>query len=86
MKPEENTVYCRMLGHAVPLRYCLEPGNPDFCKNIISCWSDKFDIESYLNTHYSQEYISKTLNPEPRGKMASLVSLIQEAQRRTQDR
>jgi hypothetical protein len=74
-----------MLGHAVPFRYCLEPGSPVFCKNIISCWSDTIDIESYLNTHYSQEQISKALHPEPREKMTSLVSLIRKSQERLKD-
>lgn len=85
MEDKETTIYCRMLGHAVPFRYCLEPGNPVFCKNILSCWAATFDIESYLSEHYTKADIEYALKSKTTGKMVSLLSLIQQSQERMKE-
>ena len=73
--------YCRLLGHDVTFAYCRRPGGERFCRNIVGCWADSFDIQCYLRENYTGEQISASMAP-PKEKMVTLVELIQQARDR----
>lgn len=77
-EPTDAMRYCRILGHHVPFSYCLEPGAPRFCRHIVNCWFERFDIEGYLGEHFSEQEIAEATSP-PAPKLESLVSLIDRA-------
>ncbi len=80
---DEKTIYCRMLGHHLSFSYCRRPGNRLFCSRIVACWGEQLDITAYLEEHFSREEIQEAMSL-PKPKMASLVDLIQQAQKRTE--
>lgn len=78
---DEEVRYCRMLGHEVPFSYCRKPGKEQFCRHIVNCWFEKFDIQAYLAEHFTEEQIQAAITP-PAPKVESLLSLIERAKGR----
>lgn len=70
-----------MLGHEVPFSYCRKPGGEQFCRHIVNCWFEQFDIQAYLAEHFTEEQIRAASRP-PAPKVESLLSLIERAQKR----
>lgn len=72
-----------MLGHEVPFSYCRtsQEGNP--CFKILDCWFDKFEIQAYLDAHYTPE-AQATFLSKPAPKVVTLLDLIEKAKQRTQ--
>jgi hypothetical protein len=79
---DEKLRYCRMLGHEVPFSYCREPGGVHFCRHIVNCWFERFDVEGFLSANYSAEEIAEALKP-PVPRIESLLSLIERAKEST---
>ena len=67
-----------MLGHHVPFSYCREPGSASYCRHIVNCWFERFDVQSYIQEHFTEDEIERVMKPSV-PKMASLFSLIQSA-------
>ena len=78
---DQRKIRCRMLGHEISFAYCRQPGNELPCRKILDCWFEKFDVEKFIQDHYSQEQINQIVAP-PKPKMTSLVELIKQAQQR----
>ena len=77
---------CPRLGGPVPFKYCLDPGdNIGPCFKIMDCWWEDFDIKAYLEMNLSPEALEKLTASKPPAKVASLVDLIEQAQKRTTD-
>jgi len=74
----DDTIYCRLLGHEVPFSYCRRPGSDVFCKNITGCWEGRIDIHSFLAANYTSEQIAQAFKPKA-PKIVSLLDLIQKA-------
>ena len=76
--------YCKMLGHHVPFSYCVsspeQRTEQKLCSQIRNCWFEQFDIDAYLEEHFSKEEILKLIEPK-RTKMSSLVELIEKAKK-----
>lgn len=79
---DEQTIYCRMLGHAVPFRYCRTTADQTPCRKIMDCWFEIIPIREYLEEHFSPEQLSAFFKP-PEPKMTSLLDLIEQARKRT---
>ncbi len=78
---DDRRRYCRLLGHEVPFSYCRAPASEVFCRHVVDCWSERFDVRRFLNEHFDAQMIEKALGPvQP--KMSRLVSLIHEAKTR----
>jgi hypothetical protein len=67
--------YCRMLGHTLSFRYCraMNTGLP--CHNILNCWFERFDIETFIAENYSEEELRDIFKP-PKMKIATMVEVI----------
>ena len=77
---DDKKKYCRMLGHEIAFSYCRQTASAQPCRKIFDCWFDTFDIERFMKEHFSAEELKAILAP-PKDKMASLVELIQQAQK-----
>lgn len=77
---DQDTGYCRMLGHHVPFSYCRTGAGSQPCRKILDCWFETFDVRTFVNEHYSQEQIQAILTPA-KPKMLSLLELIEQARR-----
>jgi hypothetical protein len=78
---DHREVYCRMLGHHLNFNYCrlMQDGLP--CFKIKDCWFEQFDIQGFIEAHYTEEEI-KSFSTPPRPKMVTLMSLLEQAQKR----
>jgi hypothetical protein len=79
---DEKEQRCRILGHAVPFKYCkkLPEGRP--CRLIVSCWQGYLDVSAYLEKNYTPEQIEEILGP-PKPKITSIVEMIEQARKVT---
>ena len=75
---DNNTRYCRFLGHYVPFSYCRQCNNTLFCKRIAECWSGKIDVASFLLNHFTAEEREEAMKPSL-PKAVSLYEMIQKA-------
>jgi len=78
---DEKELYCRMLGHHLHFSYCraMQDGKP--CKKIRDCWYSKFDIHSYLSTHFDLNTITN-LNKKSQDKVTTIFDIMRQAQER----
>jgi hypothetical protein len=77
-------IYCRILGHEVPFSYCRQGAFGQPCRRIFDCWFEKFDIQKFMQEHFTQEQIQALLAP-PTDKVVSLIELIRKAQQNAPD-
>ncbi|MBD3422152.1 MAG: hypothetical protein GF398_18730 [Chitinivibrionales bacterium] len=72
---------CPLLGHAIRFSYCRQPGASRPCPRILDCWWETFDIVTYAKASWDNETLAALQQPPP-PKTASLLSLIEEAEKR----
>jgi hypothetical protein len=53
---------------------------------VFDCWWEQFDVVGYFQQRLSKEAFEKLRCAPPPDKVASLIDLIQQAQKRTQGR
>ena len=72
---DEKEGYCRMLGHTLSFRYCraMSAGLP--CHNILNCWFERFDIETFVTENYTKEELRDIFKP-PKTKIATMFEVI----------
>ena len=73
---------CPMLGHELTFDYCRAPARDLPCRKILDCWWEAFDVQAFLDEHFTAEQQGEALAPRT-DKVASLLDLIQQAQART---
>ena len=81
---DDEECYCRILGHYLYFSYCrsCQEGAP--CFKILDCWFNKFDVRKFMEENYTAEEIERFLQP-PKPKVQTLVTLIQQAQKRMKE-
>lgn len=75
---------CPRLGSSVTFAYCLgggEAGGP--CFKICDCWWEIFDVVGYLQERLGPETVAKLARARPAPKVASLITLIEQARKNT---
>lgn len=81
---DREEVYCRMLGHYLPFKYCRNiPDRDGPCRKIRDCWFDRIPIDEYLQEHLDEKGW-QSLREEPPGRMSSLMDIIEQARQRVQ--
>lgn len=83
---EDQTTYCRRLGHAVPFHYCREESRGRPCRLVLDCWWEQFDVQAALRDQLSAEEFDalRIPNPPP-NKVITLLDLIQQARGRIEE-
>jgi hypothetical protein len=74
--------YCRMLGHKVPFAYCRKINGDLPCRNTLDCWKDIFAVEDFVRHFYSEEEISRFLEP-PKPKIAQIYDIMTQIKKST---
>jgi hypothetical protein len=72
---DDRQGYCRMLGHTLSFRYCrvMNTGLP--CHNILNCWFERFDVETFVGENYSQRELRDIFKP-PKMKIAAIAEVV----------
>ncbi len=76
---DQQQNYCRKLGHHLTFSYCRSERNGKPCPMVFDCWFEKFDIGSYMKTHFQPEDVAYIGQGKP-DKVMTLLELIQRAQ------
>ena len=78
----DKEIYCRKLGHHVPIKYCLSPGQPGFCGSFRNCWFPYIeDVDAFLKERFSEDEITaaaETSTPKITGIISVLERLKKE--------
>jgi hypothetical protein len=71
------------LGGAVSFQYCrYHLAEKEPCWKILDCWWESFDIVGLLKQELGEEAVNRLANTRPPPKTASLMTLIEQAQKR----
>ena len=71
------------MGGPVFFQYCRTCGDDDDpCWKIMDCWWETFDIVAYLKANVSEETLTRLSEAKPAPKVSHLVSLIEQAKQR----
>lgn len=60
---KNQEIYCRKLGHHLPLSYCLAPGQDDFCGSFRDCWYARMDVDKFLADNFTPRQLQASLKP-----------------------
>ena len=74
---------CPRLGHLVKFHYCRSEQETMPCRRVFNCWFQRIPIQSFVQEHYDPSTVQALTAPSP-DKVASLVDLIEQAQRRSE--
>jgi hypothetical protein len=77
----ELFIRCPRLGGEAPFTYCLQEAGDLPCQRIVHCWQAYFPVEEYLRKALSPRRWEEFCNKEPKGKIPSLIELIEQAKR-----
>lgn len=77
---DHRTRRCPMLGHSLSFSYCRTQDSEQPCRKIFDCWWEEFDIVAFVETNFGKDAISRITAP-PRGKVLSLLELIERARK-----
>ena len=69
-------IYCRKLGHYLPMSYCLSPGQKHFCSSFRNCWFSRMDVNAFLSRHYTPEEIEAAEKPSA-PKVTGIMSVLE---------
>ena len=84
--PDENfTVRCPRLGHQISFSFCGTESQGLPCFKALDCWFDHFLVEEYLRAELRPEEWERAFERPPKPKMLSLLELIEEAAKRTEE-
>jgi hypothetical protein len=63
------TIRCPSLGGEVPFSYCRKQGAGNPCSRLPTCWVERVDIGTYIQTFFSQEEIADFFLTSPLGRL-----------------
>ena len=82
---DDNQIRCSRLGHHLAFSYCRVENKGLPCFKIMDCWYEHFMIEDFLRKELNTEEWEKVFNRPTKPKVLSLLELIQEAKKKTQE-
>jgi hypothetical protein len=82
---EEIEIRCPRLGGPVTFGYCVIEAIDRPCARSITCWSDHFEVESFLRKKLGDETFQLTFNTPQKTKLDSILELIERAKKSSID-
>jgi hypothetical protein len=78
---------CPRLGGPVSFTYCRTAGDEKgVCFKILDCWWEYFDVAAYMKAELSAEEFEALSRKKAPSKVTSLLSLIEQARKNTQNK
>lgn len=77
---DKEEIRCPRVGGYVNFKFCRMENNFLPCRWVINCWSQRIEIQDFINEHYDKEDLEKIFQP-PRPKMESLLDLVERAKK-----
>lgn len=73
---ELDHYYCRQLGDSISFSYCRRMNSGLPCRLLFTCWSNRLDIESYVNENFNPEEIQKAFAQPSQGRMGTMFNAL----------
>lgn len=83
---DDFEIRCRKLGHQIHFSYCRREDSGLPCGKIIDCWYQYFPVAQFLRGEMSEEEWRVVFAKPPLPKILSLVELIAQAQKKTENK
>ncbi|MEN8135353.1 MAG: hypothetical protein ABFS18_07420 [Thermodesulfobacteriota bacterium] len=83
---DDFEIRCRKLGHQIHFSYCRREDSGQPCFKIIDCWYPYFPVEELLRGELTEEEWQSVFARPRLPKILSLVELIEQARKRTQEK
>ena len=83
-KYDQLELRCSRLGGEVKFSYCRKEGGDLPCVRIITCWYPFFPVEQYLKENMTAESWNGFVSQIPKGKITTLIELVEAAKKRAQ--
>lgn len=81
---EEKPIRCPRLGGPVTFSYCKVENTGRPCSRALACWAVHFDVQAFFRKALTSEEFESCFSTTPAPKVATLIQLIDEARRRTE--
>ena len=82
---DDYTIRCPRLGHQITFSYCRTERGELPCFKTLDCWYQHFDVEGFFRQTMTEEDWERAFSKSGKTKMMSLLDLIEEAKRRTEE-
>ena len=83
---DETMIRCPRLGHEIYFSYCRTENKGLPCAKIMDCWHNHFMIEDFLRKELGPGEWERVFHTPPKPKILSLVELIEEAKRSSEEK
>ena len=80
---DDFQVRCPKLGGEVTFAYCKTEAGDLPCPRVIVCWHLYFPVQSHLEKTLGPQQWERFCNQKPKDKVTTLVELIEQAKKRT---
>lgn len=69
-------IYCIHMGSIIEFSYCMSLNDGLPCRNIVGCWQDRFDIQGFLRSKFTEEDIIKVFGGLPKNKLERILECL----------
>ena len=69
-------IYCFQLGMITQFDYCVSVNEGLPCRNLIGCWRERTEINSFLKKSLSEDELRKCFDGLPKSKIERIVDII----------
>jgi hypothetical protein len=75
-------IRCLQLGGPVTFGYCRKVGDGLPCRNLLGCWTGRFDVIAFLRETYSRDELKRAFAPRDKTRLQRIVELAEQARER----
>jgi hypothetical protein len=69
-------IYCFQLGMITQFDYCVSVNEGLPCRNLIGCWRERTEINSFLKKSLSEDELRKCFDGLPKSKIERILEII----------
>jgi hypothetical protein len=82
MAPEAHDaleIRCLQLGGPVTFAYCRKVNDGLPCRNLLGCWTRRFDVVAFLRETYTKEQLRRAFAPPDKSRLQRIVEIAEGA-------
>jgi hypothetical protein len=69
-------IYCFQLGMLIQFDYCVSVNEGLPCRNLIGCWKERTEINSFLKKSLTEDELRKCFDGLPKSKIERILEII----------
>jgi len=76
---DAREIRCPQLGGPVTFGYCRKMNDDLPCRNLLGCWSGRFDVVAFLRATYTVDELKRAFAPRDKTRFQRLIELAERA-------